>query len=150
MFEKVAFEDMSWGAALIIIATGMVLPTFDAFSDVFLTARLFMGNYYQSEHCRKRNYLVPSHPKFGMIILVPLLLTWILVVYRWFKDERGLIQKLKTLPFVILQLYPQWRAFGVLIAAKWKKQRRWQRVKEEWEGIGHIGKNLLMSTVRPG
>ena len=140
---------MSWGAALIIITTGMLLPTFDAYSDAFLTARLFMGNYYQNEHCKKRNYIVPSHPKFGTAVLVPLLLTWILVAYRWFKDERGLIQKLKTLPFVILLLYPQWRALGVLIAAKWKKQRGWQRKKEEWEWIGHIGKKLLMSTVRP-
>ena len=139
---------MSWFAALLLLATGVFLPTLDVYSDLFFTARLFVGNYYNSEwkngtlhECKTT---VPPHPYYGSVMLVPLLLSWIFVTIQWFRKEQGLKQKLKTLPLLICQVYPQWRALRVLYYAKWQKDIKWQRMKEEWEtGISHIGEMVL-------
>ena len=157
---------MSWVAALIVLATGVFLPTFDVYSDLFFTSKLFAGNYYNNQ--RECTYSfserwerwerscvwhecespVPSHPKFGSAMLTPFLLSWLFVTIQWFKTERGLRQKLKTLPLLIFQVYPQWRALRVLFYAKWKRDNRWQRMKEEWEtGITHLGKIIKINAI---
>lgn len=66
-------------------------------------------------------------------MLTPPIISWLFVTYQWFRTEVGAKQKLMTLPFLLLQVYPQWRALRVLYYGKWKKQRGWQRMKEEWE-----------------
>ena len=133
---------MSWAAAVLMLATGVFLPTSDVYSDLFFVGWLFHGNYYAYKGCSRK---VPPHPRFGSVMLIPLLLSWILVTRQWYKMERGMKQKLKTLPLLILQVYPQWRALRVLYYAKWNKQRGWQKMKEEWEtGITHIGKYQMM------
>ena len=138
---------MSWGSALFLFAAGVFLPTFDSYTDAWMSARLFLGNNYQSDHCEKREEAVPPHPYFGKLTLGPIFLTWIFVARHWFVTERGLMQKLKTFPLVILQVYPQWKALQVLYAAKWKKQRDWQKMKEEYEnGLSHLGKNIFKNT----
>ena len=136
---------MSWFAAILLLATGVLLPITDVYSDIFFTTRLFVGNYYNYEwDGPKCTTPVPTHPYYGSVMLAPLLLSWIFVTIQWFRKEQGLKQKLKTLPLLICQLYPQWRALQVLYYAKWKKDTRWQRMKEEWEtGISHIGEIML-------
>ena len=84
-------------------------------------------------------------------MIAPFILSWLFVTIQWFKTERGLVQKLKTLPLLILQVYPQWRALRVLFYAKWKKYDRWQRMKEEWEtGISHLGKRMIKNVYNFG
>ena len=79
-------------------------------------------------------------------MLAPLLISWLFVIIQWLNTEYGFMQKFKTLPLLIGQVYPQWRAFRILYYAKWKKDSRWWKMREEWEtSISHIGK--LMSTV---
>ena len=134
---------MSWFAASLLLATGILLPTTDVYSDLFFTTRLFVGNYYRYDSDGKKcKTLVPPHPSYGSVMLAPLLLSWIFVTIQWFRKEQGLKQKLKTLPLLMCQMYPQWRALRVLYYAKLKRDNRWQRMKEEWEtGISHIGKH---------
>ena len=135
---------MSWVAALTLLATGVFLPTFDVYSNLLLSARILAGNYYNSDYCKSLGKMVKPHPKFWSAMLVPFLLSWFFVTIQWFKTERGLKQKLKTLPLLIFQVYPQWRALRVLFYAKWKKDNRWQRMNEEWEtGISHLGKRMI-------
>ena len=134
---------MSWVAALFLLATGVFLPTGDVYSDLYLIVRLFTGNYHRDAKCKGNGIMVPPHPKFGAAMLAPLLLSWVFVARQWFIEEHGMKQKLKTLPLLVLQFYPQWRALRVLYCAKWKKQKGWQRMKEEWEtGISHLGKQF--------
>ena len=86
--------------------------------------------------------MVPPHPAFGAFVSASLLLSWLFVTILWLKTEHGFMQKLKTLPLLMCQMYPQWRALRVLYYAKLKRDNRWQRMKEEWEtGISHIGKH---------
>ena len=133
-----------------MLATGVFLPTLDVYSDLLFVGWLFHGNYYielpySPGLCEKRGEVVPPHPRFGSVMLIPLLLSWILVIRQWYKMEHGMKQKLKTLPLLILQVYPQWRALRVLYYAKWKKHRGWHKMKEEWEtGITHIGKYQML------
>ena len=146
---KDTFEDMSWAAAVLMLATGVFLPTSDVYSDLFFVGWLFHGNYYAAGHrpgyCERREEVVPPHPRFGSVMLIPLLLSWILVTRQWYIMERGMKQKLKMLPLLILQVYPQWMALQVLYYAKWRKHRGWQKMKEDWEtGITHIGKYEVM------
>ena len=151
---------MSWGAAVLMLATGIFLPTSDVYSDLWFVCWLFHGNYYADtsedrydqtkrdyiwKTCEEIGIVVPPHPKFGSVMLIPLLLSWVLVTRQWYKMEHGMKQKLITLPLLILQVYPQWRALQVLYYAMWKKHRGWQKMKEEWEtGITHIGKYYIM------
>ena len=143
---------MSWGSALLMLATGVCLPTFDVYSDMVFVFWLFKGGYYVYHSPLKGDSyvremcptMVPPHPKFGATMLTPLLLSWVVVATQWHKAERGLKQKLITLPLLILQVYPQWRALRVLYFAKWKKKGGWEKMKEEWEtGITHIGKYVV-------
>ena len=139
---------MLWAAALFTLATGVFLPTLDVYSDLMLMCRLFIGNYYVSEECKRVGVKVPPHQRAGSVMLIPLLLSWVLVTRQWYKLEHGMRQKLKTLPLLILQVYPQWRALRVLYYAKWKKHRGWQKMKEEWEtGITHIGKCRMYNKI---
>ena len=137
---------MSLVGTLLLLATGVFLPTADVYSDLNFTMRLFFaGNYYNYElNGDKCKTPVPAHPKFGSAMLAPFLLSCLFVTIQWFRTERGLKQKLKTLPLLICQVYPQWRALRVLYYAKWKRDIQWQRMKEEWEtGISHIGEIRL-------
>ena len=160
---------MTWGTAVLMLATGILLPTSDVYSDLFFLEWLFHGNYFVNTYedtneyyydsiryrwfpkkvkvsCKDRGIVVPPHPKFGTVMSIPLLLSWLLVIRQWYKMEHGMKQKLKTLPLLILQVYPQWRALRVLYHAKWRKNRGWPKMKEEWEtGITHIGKHQMRS-----
>ena len=120
------------------LATGVFLPSFDVFSDIYFATRLFKGVYH-----RRCSVLVQPHPKFGIAMLAPVLLSWIFVAKQWYQKEKGLRQKLSTLPFLILQFYPQYRALRVLYHAKLRKSWRtsgWQKMRDEWEmEISHLG-----------
>ena len=128
---------MSLFSTLLLLATGICLPTFDVYSDIYFAAKLITGGY-KREGCES----APTHPKFGGAMLAPVLLSWIFVAKFWYKTEQDLKQKLMTLPLLLLQLYPQWRALRVLYHAKWRKTKEWQKMKEAWEmEISHLGEN---------
>ena len=140
---------MSWAVAVIMLISGVFLPTLDVYSDLYFTSWLFHGNYYNlhynmtTERYEQCETMVTPHNRFGAAMLTPFILSWILVARQWHKNECGMIKKLKTLPFMVLQVYPQYRALRVLFYAKWKRQNGWQKMKHEWEsGITHIGKLL--------
>ena len=105
----------------------VILPTGDVYSDIVFTTNLFQKGHY----------------KFGACSLVPLSLSWLLIAIKWFEIEtKEKHHKLKTLPLLILQLYPQWRALRVLYYGK-IKDPTWQKMKEEFEiGVSHLGKLL--------
>ena len=124
---------MKKGEALLMLIFSVLLPTGDVFSDIFFTLKLFTG------YGLKKN-----HPKYGALTLVPLTISWIGVTIHWFKTEtREKRNKWKTLPLLIFQVYPQWRALRVLYYGA-KKDPGWKALKEEFEGgISHLGNKGL-------
>ena len=138
------FEEMGLFTTLLLLATGVFLPSFDVYSDIYFAIKLFKGGYYHNGYhhdwCKRNSYLVPPHPKFGIAMLVPVILSWIFVAKQWYQTEKGLIQKLSTLPFLILQCYPQYRALRVIYHANWRKTSGWQKKKDAFEmEVSHLG-----------
>ena len=91
-----------------MFVTAIFFPTFDVYSDMVFTIKLFKGNYYNQDfnypgYCEKRGELVPPHPRFGTSMLAPFLLSWIFVTKCWYKNEQGIKQKMITFPLLILQ-----------------------------------------------
>ena len=126
---------------LLLLATGVWLPSFDVYSDICFATKLFTGSY-KREGC---SYARP-HPKFASAMLAPVLLSWIFVAKQWYQTEQGMKQKLVTFPLLILQFYPQYRALRVLYHAKWRKTNGWQRMKDAWElEISHLGAVMLLN-----
>ena len=130
-------------STLLLLATGVCLPSFDVYSDIAFAVQLFTGSYEpQSDWCKEKYPALP-HPKYAIAILTPVLLSWIFVTKQWYREEKGVSQKLWTLPFLILQCYPQYRALRVLYHAKWRKTNGWQRMKDAWEmEISHLGDDI--------
>ena len=120
-------KGMTMATVLLISFFSVLLPTGDVFSDVIYTTKLFQnGNY-----------------RFGACSLVPLLISWMMTSKHWFEIEtKEKRHKLKTLPLLILLVYPQWRALRVIYHGL-KKHSQWRIMKEEFEmGISHLGRLL--------
>ena len=124
------FIEMKTGTVVVMIITTLLLPTADVFTDILFTLKLFTG-YGHKE----------SHPKYGSVTLVPLIMSLIGQTIQWHKTEtREQRSKMKTLPLLLLQIYPQWIALRVIYYGKIKKDRRWRDMKKEFDvGISHIG-----------
>ena len=133
-FFQEGVEAMSWISALITLAFGVVMPTVDVYSDIYLAVKLLTfappPGYEQYDWCTRQ---IADHQKYAAAMLTPPIISWIFVAYQWQNIEVGAKRKLATLPLLLLQVYPQWRALRVLYYGKWKKQRGWQGMKEEWE-----------------
>ena len=116
--------EITIATVLLMSFFSLLLPTGDVFSDIFFTYKLFLKGHY----------------KFGACSLVPPSISWLMTAIQWFKTEsKENRPKLKTLPLLILQVYPQWRALRVLYYGI-KKDPRWRKMKEEFDiGISHIG-----------
>ena len=121
---------MAFKTILITMLFSVFLPTGDVFTDIIFTTQLFIKEHY----------------KFGALSLAVLSVSWMGTATQWYKIETKKLQKLKTLPLLILHIYPQWRALRVLYYGKIKKDPRWKKMKEEFEvGISHIGKHSIMT-----
>ena len=122
----------NWAVVLMMIFS-VLLPTADVFSDIFFTLKLFTG-YGLKER----------HPKYGAVTLLPIIISWMGHTVYWFKTEtKEKRNKMMTLPLLIFQVYPQWRALRVLYYAVIKKDPRWKKMKEEFEsGISHLGQHF--------
>ena len=118
---------MAFATVLIMLLFSVFLPTGDGFSDIIFTIKL----------------IIKGHYKFGALSLVVLSILWMGMAVQWFKIEtKENRQKIKTLPLLILFVYPQWRALRVLYYGKIKKDPEWKQMKNEFEaGISHLGKH---------
>ena len=125
---------MKTGTVIVMIVTTVLLPTADNFSDIFTTLKLFTGYG-----------LKKSHPKYGALTLVPLILSLIGVTIHWFETERKEKRNaMKTFPLLLLQVYPQWRALRVIYFGKVMRDPRWREMKREFEvGLCHLGNHCL-------
>ena len=138
------FEEMGLFSTLLLLATGVCLPSFDVYSDIAFAIQLITGSYNPKCSEKAKMHFLP-HPKYAIAILTPVLLSWIFVAKQWYRNEKGVRQKLLTLPFLILQCYPQYRAMRVLYHAKWRKTYGWQRMKDAWEmEISHLGDDVFI------
>ena len=73
-----------------------------------------------------------SQPIFGLMTLLPILLSFLLTAIHWHYTEKNLKSKLLTLPLLLAQIWPQYR-IGRVIYLYMKEDRRWINEKKHVE-----------------
>ena len=95
-------EAMSRFEAAINFVFGVVLPTVDVGSDLWLAIQFLVGLPCKST---LGEY---NHILYGGISLICPSLSFLFVTYHWWKMEKPK-DRLKTLPFLLAQVWPQYR-----------------------------------------
>ena len=102
----------SYTDGFVELAAGVVIPTFDIYSDVSLIALLLsIVPSTSAGSLRELQLLVVT---FGKLMIIPLILSTLFILPHWLACEETLKRRLVTFPLVLLQLYPQYRFLRVL------------------------------------
>ena len=123
----------SYTDGFVELGAGVVLPTFDVYSDVSLIFLLLSVVHH--------NFDIMLY-KFGKLMILPLILSTLFILPHWLKREKTLKGRLLTFPLVLLQLYPQYRSLRVLWWAFFRKNTS-QCLKEKHENdssLSYVGK----------
>ena len=84
-----------------------------------------------------------SNPIFGTVLATPMTFSLLFTIPHWWKTEKTKCRRLSTLPLLILQLWPQYRAFKLLIAL-WKDQNKYHDKLEEFKkDVSSLGKKSI-------
>ena len=118
--------------ACLLILTEIVLPLTDVISDLLLIIQL--TTYIGSD--------LDDLKTLGYMMIIPLILSTILLVPHWWKNERSKKHKLLTILLLILQFWPQYRVFRILWLKYIKKNVEWsvEELRIIKGTIGNIGK----------
>ena len=128
-------DQLSWKSVIIITIVNIILPSFDIYSDVALIILLL--SLEQTEFPSSINFAV----FIGYLMTLPLSLSTFFMLPHWYKCEKTITRRLLTLPVVLLQFYPQYRAFRILWLSykkqgeKWKKEKLWNECN-----LANVGK----------
>ena len=89
-----------------------------------------------------------GHPKFGILVLSPLILSFLFTLSHWWKLEGNWKNRLMSLPFLLLQCWPQYRMARILYLGLWKKDKKWRSEKETMDrNVGSVGRYLITYTI---
>ena len=101
-------EPMTAWDTFMIVIVGILLPSWDVYSDVALSIKLLTsGN--------------PDAANFGWLMQVPILLSTVLLIPHWLTMEKSsLKRRLVTFPLLVLQFWPQSRMIRLLYFGRWK------------------------------
>ena len=119
---------------------GVVIPTFDIYSDVSLIALLLnIDPKTKGGEYTEYSWLAIT---FGKMMIIPLILSTLFIIPHWLECEKAWKSRLLTFPLVLLQLYPQYRSMRVLWWAFFRKNLS-QCLKEKHYNdfsISYVGK----------
>merc|ERR1711971_663483 len=110
--------------AIFMVLFGILLPTFDTYSDGYFSYSLISGTYCETSICVK-------HPIYGSVMLIPVLLAMLFTIPHWWRREKRW-NRLYTLPLLICQVWPQWQVIKVLKLMK-DGNSNWRMEKEKLE-----------------
>ena len=83
-----------------------------------------------------------GHPNFALTMFAPILLSTLFLIPQWLKQEQSKERILKTLPLLLLQLYPQFKMLEILFWGLWKKDGKWRAKMDELQkSVSYIGKS---------
>ena len=88
-------EIMTKMDALLLIIFSIFLPTLDIYTDIGLS-------------------FMVSDRIIGLVILAPVILSFLFLIPQWLKIEDTKQKRLKTLPLLFLQIWPQYRVVKLL------------------------------------
>ena len=109
---------------------GVILPSVDQGSDYYTIAKLIDYGFFE---CRSRCAEEPDEEdeedsrvrRYGYAMLAPILLMTIFSLRQWWRLEK-IGNRLRTLPLVFMQCFPQYRALRILYLGLWKKAGEWR------------------------
>ena len=131
---KIQEEIMTKMDALLLIAFNIFLPTFDVYSDIVLSVGFIRGTK------DKRGI---HHPKFGLAILTPVFLSFLFLIPQWLKIEDNKQKRLKTLPLLFMQIWPQYRVVKLLYYG-FKRNPKYANKKAIYDkDLSSIGEKIL-------
>ena len=82
--------------AILLIVFGIVLPTFDNYSDLIFSHSLLTGNY------ETVYWITPKpQPIYGSVMLIPIVVTTLFVIPHWLKREDSTKKRLLTFPLLL-------------------------------------------------
>ena len=135
---------------------GIGLPSWDVYSDIFFAytlmkveCRYWSGAVYPHKiindetECKKLGHFVGyyGHTKFGILALSPVFFSFLFTLSHWWKLEGNWKKRLMSLPFLLLQCWPQYRMARILYLGLWKKDKMWRSEKETMErNVGCVGR----------
>ena len=110
--------------AFLLILTEIVLPSVDVISDLLLIIQLTTYEYVPTseyDNCNNPTYNCLDYNTLGFMMMIPLILSTILMIPHWWKNEETRKQKGLTAPLLLLQCWPQYRALRILWLKYFKK-----------------------------
>ena len=89
-----------------LVVFGILLPSFDTYSDLAFSYSLISGTYepYKAHRLMGK---VTKHPIYGSVMLIPIILVSLFTIPHWFRREKSLVKRVLTFPLLIGQLWPQ-------------------------------------------
>ena len=82
-----------------------------------------------------------THPTYAVAVMVPVALSFIFNIRQWWKNEDGLKKKLISVPFLILQLYPSFAAYRLVVYLI-TRDKKWFDAKKIYDtSMSSIGKS---------
>ena len=144
MESKIEFTNFD---ALLLVLTEIVLPSTDVISDLLLIIQLttYMEDETEPDYiynCSRDDINCLNFNTLGYMMIIPLILSTFLLVPQWWKNEGTKKHKLVTVPLLLLQIWPQYRALRILWLKYIKKnvQRSIEELSVIKGTIGNIGK----------
>ena len=112
----------------VMVIFGIILPTTDVYSDISFAMKLF------SE----------GQPKYAYSMLVPVLFSFLFMIVHWLRVESTLKKRLKSLPFLILQIWPQVQVCKIIKMGMYDKNPQWRQRKDCMEReVSSVGMKVL-------
>jgi len=99
--------------------------SWDVYSDIGLSVQFANGIVGPDG-------IVRFHPKYAAAIMVPVALAFIFNIRQWWKNEDGLKKKLISVPFLVLQLYPPFAAYRMVVYLI-TKDKKWFDAKKIYD-----------------
>ena len=86
-----------------------------------------------------------GHKRFATVLSLPVILSFVLLVPHWYRTEKTSKRRWKTLPLLLLQLWPQYRVIKLLIVLfqdREEQQKYHTKKAEHDKNISCLGKSI--------
>jgi hypothetical protein len=92
-------------------------------------------------------YAYTGHPKFATVLSIPVLLSFVLLLPHWYQTENTSKRRWMTLPLFLLQVWPQYRVFKLLIVLfqdREEQQKYHNKKAQHDKNITCLGKSITV------
>ena len=119
---------------VVLIVFSMLVPTFDNYSDLRVSTLFLTGTYTPAGNFTESGKIITPVPqyKYALFTFLPVLISFLFTLKHWWSKENNKQKKLKTLPYLIFQVWPQSRV-GRILYFFWKGSEKWIEEKEYYD-----------------